>query len=51
MKPFGIFVIVATTLFPAFKLFALPDVSDKVALFSQYLGLAALILMAWAQVM
>ncbi|MEX0312328.1 MAG: ferric reductase-like transmembrane domain-containing protein [Tateyamaria sp.] len=51
MKLFGLVVIVATTLYPALQMFALPDVKDQVALFSQYLGLAALILMAWAQIL
>ena len=51
MKPVGLVLLVATVLFPAIQLFALPDVSDRVALFSQYLGLAALILMAWGQIM
>lgn len=51
MNPFGLIVMIATTLFPAYQLFALPDVTDQVALFSQYLGLAALILMAWGQIL
>lgn len=51
MNPIGLTLITITTLFPAFQLFSLPDVSDKVALFSQYLGLAALILMAWGQIL
>jgi len=51
MKPCGVVVLVLTTLYPAYQLFALPGVTDKVALFSQYLGLAALILMAWGQIM
>lgn len=51
MNPFGLVVIAATTLFPAYQLFSLPNVTDKVALFSQYLGLAALILMAWGQIL
>ncbi|MBW4709768.1 ferredoxin reductase family protein [Roseobacter sp. YSTF-M11] len=51
MNPFGLFLIAATALFPAYQLFALPDIADKVALFSQYLGLAALILMAWGQIL
>ena len=44
-------MIVATTAFPAYQLFALPNVTDQIALFSQYLGLAALILMAWGQIL
>ncbi len=51
MKPIGLILIVVTVVFPVFQLFALPNVSDKVALFSQYLGLAALILMAWGQIL
>ncbi len=51
MNPLGIFLITATALFPAYQLFSLPNVADKVALFSQYLGLAALILMAWGQIL
>ncbi|MBT8155656.1 ferric reductase-like transmembrane domain-containing protein [Epibacterium ulvae] len=51
MNPFGIFLIVATVTVPVCQLFALPNVSDQVALFSQYLGLAALILMAWGQIL
>lgn len=51
MNPVGLFLIIATTLFPAYQLFSLPDVADKIALFSQYLGLAALILMAWGQIL
>lgn len=51
MNPFGLILIVATVVFPAFQLSALPNVSDQVALFSQYLGMAALILMAWGQIL
>jgi len=51
MNPIGLILIAATVLFPAFQLFSLPNVSDQVALFSQYLGLAALILMAWGQIL
>ncbi len=51
MKPLGLLLVIATTLFPAFQLFSLPNVTDKVALFSQYLGLAALILMSWGQLL
>ena len=51
MKPLGILIIVVTTLFPAYQLFMLPNISDQIALFSQYLGLAALILMAWGMIM
>ena len=51
MNPIGVTLIIATTLFPAYQLFTLPGVTDQVALFSQYLGLAALILMAWGQIL
>ena len=51
MNPVGLLIIAATALFPAYQLFALPNVTDKIALFSQYLGLAALILMAWGQIL
>ena len=51
MNPIGVILVVATTLFPAYQLFSLPNVTDQVALFSQYLGLAALILMAWGQIL
>ncbi len=51
MNPVGLIIIIATTLFPAYQLFSLPNIPDKLALFSQYLGLAALILMAWGQIM
>jgi predicted ferric reductase len=51
MNPLGLLILAATALFPAYQLFTLPNVTDKAALFSQYLGLAALILMAWGQVL
>ena len=51
MNPLGLALIAATALVPAFQLFSLPDVADKIALFSQYLGLAALVLMAWGQIL
>ncbi len=50
MRLFGLLVLVGTSLFPAVLFFSLPNVTDQVALFSQYLGTVALILMAWAQV-
>jgi hypothetical protein len=49
MNPIGLLIIAATALFPAYQLFSLPNVTDTLALFSQYLGLAALILMAWGR--
>lgn len=51
MNPIGIAVVIATTLFPIYQLFSLPDIADKAALFSQYLGMMALILMAWGQIL
>ena len=51
MNPIGVILVVVTTLFPAYQLFSLPNVTDQVALFSQYLGLAALILMARGQIL
>lgn len=51
MNPIGLILIAATTLFPAYQLFTLPNITDQTALFSQFLGLAALILMAWGQIM
>ena len=51
MNLIGLVIISGTTLFPAYQLFMLPDVADQIALFSQYLGLAALVLMAWGQVL
>ncbi len=51
MNPAALILIVATTLFPAFQLMSVPNVTDQIALFSQYLGLAALILMAWGQIL
>lgn len=51
MNPIGVLIITATALFPVYQLFTLPNVTDKIALFSQYLGLAALILMAWGQIL
>lgn len=51
MNPVGLILIGATTLVPAYQLFSLPGITDQTALFSQYLGLAALILMAWSQIL
>ena len=51
MNPIGLLIIAATALFPAYQLFSLPNVTDTLALFSHYLGLAALILMAWGQIL
>lgn len=51
MNPIGLVLISTTTLFPAYQLAMLPNVEDQIALFSQYLGLAALVLMAWGQVL
>ena len=51
MNLIGLIIIAVTTLFPAYQLFALPNITDQLALFSQYLGIAALILMAWGQIL
>lgn len=51
MSPAGLILLGATALFPAYQLFSLPGITDQAALFSQYLGLAALILMAWGQIL
>ena len=51
MNRFGMLLIAATALVPAFQLLALPSVTDQAALFSQYLGLNCLILMAWGQIL
>ena len=51
MNPFGILLIAVTAIVPACQLIILPNVTDQVALFSQYLGLAALILMSWGQIL
>ena len=51
LKYFGLLLVAATTLFPAYQLWQLPNVTNQSALFSQYLGLAALILMSWGQIM
>ncbi len=51
MNPVGLILICATTLVPAYQLFSLPGITDQAALFSQYLGLAALVLMAWGQIL
>ena len=51
MNPFGISLVIVTTLIPAYQLFSLPNVTDQLALFSQYLGVMALILMAWGQIL
>lgn len=51
MKLTGLAVLILTAIVMPGALFAsLPQVSDSVALFSQYIGAVALILMAWAQV-
>ena len=51
MNPIGLILVATTTALPAYQLATLPNVADQAALFSQYLGLAALILMAWGQIM
>ncbi len=51
MNLIGLILICATTLVPAYRLFSLPVITDQAALLSQYLGLAALSLMAWGQIL
>lgn len=51
MRAAGLVIIVFSCLIPAYLFATLPDIPDPVALFSQYLGTLALILMAWAQIM
>ncbi len=51
MKSTGLLALAGTALVPAWQLAALPATPDPLALFSQYLGLLALILMAWGQIM
>jgi predicted ferric reductase len=51
MRAAGLVTIVLSCLIPAYLFAMLPDIADPVALFSQYLGTLALILMAWAQIM
>lgn len=51
MKLLGLSVIVLSIFVPMLQLFSLPNIGDKIALFSQYLGMVALILMAWGQIM
>ncbi len=51
MSKTGLTLILASVAAAAFLFATLPDVADTVALFSQFIGASALILMAWAQVM
>ncbi|MGI3184448.1 ferredoxin reductase family protein [Nioella aestuarii] len=51
MRAAGLAIILVSCLIPAYFFASLPDITDPVALFSQYLGTLALILMAWAQIM
>ncbi|WP_306045129.1 ferredoxin reductase family protein [Nioella sp. MMSF_3534] len=51
MRSFGLLVVAVSCLIPGYLFIRLPDITDPVALFSQYLGTLALILMAWAQLM
>lgn len=50
MNPIGLVLVAVTALFPFYQLFSLPDIAAKIALFSQCLGLVAIILMAWGQI-
>lgn len=49
MNIIGFILVTATAAFPAVQLSSLLDGGNGAALFSQYLGMAALVLMAWAQ--
>ncbi|WP_120631860.1 ferric reductase-like transmembrane domain-containing protein [Ruegeria sp. EL01] len=51
MRPIGLVLICATVAYPGYQLLALPGITDQVALFSQYMGLAALVLMSWGQLL
>lgn len=51
MSRFGLFLLGLSVAVCAFMFASLPNVRDPIALFSQFLGSAALILMAWAQIM
>ena len=51
MNKLGLFLVFVTIMFPAYQLSMLQGVTDRLALFSQYLGLVALILMAWGQIL
>ncbi len=51
MKPTGLALIAASLLASAALFWALPATRDPLALFSQWIGVVALILMAWAQIM
>ena len=49
LKPTGVVLVVASTLAPLIWMVPLASGRDAIALFSQYLGIAALITMAWSQ--
>ena len=51
MRAMGLILIIASCLIPAVMFAAIPNVTDKVALFSQYIGTVAIIVMAWGMVM
>lgn len=51
MRLSGLLILALSCAVPAWMFATLPNVSDKIALFSQYLGSVALILMAWGMVM
>ncbi len=51
MSKLGLAVLGASVLVCAVLFAGLPNIKDPIALFSQFLGSAALILMAWAQLM
>lgn len=51
MNIIGLILVTATAAFPAAQLAGLSDGGNATALFSQYLGMAALIAMAWTQIL
>lgn len=51
MNIIGLTLVIATAAFPAAQLAGLSDAGNAIPLFSQYLGMAALVLMAWTQLL
>ncbi len=51
MRAAGLIAIILSCLIPAWMFLNIPNVTNSGALFSQYIGVVALILMAWAQMM
>lgn len=50
MNPTGLLLIVASLLLPAFAIWPLTDIHPNGALLAQYVGVASIITMAWAQI-